>query len=443
VPWNLCGAVVNNGFRNTDKGHLVTSLLAPLDLAAGTRLGPKVYRKQVLRKGTINYPLPDGTTRAVTFDDQYLTDLADAYNAGAYDVVPFQLATPRNEHNEDPRNYGGRVLGAEVTHDGLDVIVELADDTAALVERTGRKLGVSARIKENLTHVDGRSFPRAIRHVLGTLDGRIQGLRPWEPVTDLATDDREPVVDLSAYTYQGETRAMATLDTRNLTPEQVESLESYAAINGIDLSVVSPEDQPLPDPDENPDAGTGGEVGDGEDTTPDAAPAVDDPDNELEPVSDAEVDAILDAEVARILAGDTAEVELSTDDQDAEQLIALDLAAGMTDTATDEATVERRRRADAEYKLAAERYGAKGVPPYALELARPVLAWGDDTGDLDLASPVTGDPIDVRGIVTGLLDALTDTVDLSAERGHAHGDAATQDATTALADTWVTYLENN
>ena len=92
----------------------MTTLQAPVDLSSATRVGPRVYRKQVLAKRTIDYPLPDGTTKQVTFDDDYLTDLANAYKAGAYDLVPFQLADGANRHNEDPRQYGGRVIGTSL-----------------------------------------------------------------------------------------------------------------------------------------------------------------------------------------------------------------------------------------------------------------------------------------------------------------------------------------
>lgn len=412
----------------------MTTLLAPIDLSAAVQAGPRVFRKQVLEKRTIRYPMPGGERREVAFDDAYLRDLAASYNAGAYDLVPFQLATPANEHNEDPRNYGGRVIGLEVTDTGLDAILELTEDTASLVERTGGRLGVSARIKEALEHVDGRRFKRAIRHVLGTLDPRMTGMGPWQAV-DLSTDDGDVVLDLSRAAYQGDTMTRPTLDLSNLDPEAAEQLESFAAANGLEVDVVLPEgvagDEPDLDDDEQDDEHDDDELdGTDEDTTDDEG---DEGDDEVEPLSDAELDALLDAEVAAMAGAD-----LSADVDDDETL---DLAAGIIAGASDEVQTARRETAEARYELARERYGAGGVPPYVLELCRPVLELGEDTTELNLSSPATGDPIDVRGIVTGLLDAMSGTVDLSTETGHGHTseDGEQDDAARA----WTDYLENN
>ena len=420
----------------------MTTLLTPVDLSAAVQAGPRVFRKQVLAMRDIDYPMPDGTTRSVSFNREYLTDLAESYKAGAYDMVPFQLAGPDNRHNEDPRNYGGRVLGAEVTDDGLDVIVELSEDTAALVEKTGGRLGVSARIKEQLEHVDGRKFKRAIRHVLGTLDPRMQGLRPWEPVVDLSREDGDDVVDLSAFTYRGE-MTMARIDTSRLTDDDVAQLESFAAASGIDLSVEY-DDEPDLSGDE-PERFAGDDAQDQlEDTADDDE--TDETDDEStggenpvdEPLTDEELDALLDAEVAALMADES--VSLSADDVDDDTL---DLAAGMVGTADDETQVHRRDAATSRYQLARERYSRAGVPPFLLDLARPILEVAeDDTTSLDLASPATGDPIDVRGIVVGLLDAFRGTVDLSTETGHSHHDEAGEQTQTS-ADAWTDYLENN
>lgn len=413
----------------------MTTLLTPVDLSAAVQAGPRVFRKQVLAKRTIDYPLPDGTTRTVAFDDAYLTDLAESYKAGAYDMVPFQLAGPDNRHNEDPRNYGGRVLGAEVTEDGLDVIVELSEDAAALVEKTGGRLGVSARIKEQLQHVDGRTFKRAIRHVLGTLDPRMTGLRPWEPI-DLSRDDGDDVVDLSTFTYKGETVARIT---SSLTAAELEQLESFAANAGIDLSVEYDDEPDLgSDEGDEPEHFAGDDAQDelddheGDEDTDDESTGVDDTVDNVEPLTDEELDALLDAEIASL--------SLSNDDDTDDTL---DLASGMVADADDETQVHRRSAATARYELARERYGKAGVPPYLLDLARPILEVDEhDTTSLDLASPATGDPIDVRGIVVGLLDAFRGTVDLSTEAGHAHHDADGEHTET-VADAWSNYLENN
>ncbi len=408
----------------------MTMLQAPLDLSTATRVGNRVYRKQVLARRTIDYPMPDGTTVEVKFDDAFLADLAQAYQAGAYDLVPFQLATGRNEHNEDPRNYGGRVIGAEVTPDGLDVILELSEEAAELVERTGRKLGVSARIKA-VRHVDGRTFPRAIRHVLGTLDGRMTGMRDWQPVVDLAADDREPLLDLSSFTTtpRREDPLMGlTINLANMSDEELEQFRSFAALNGLDLAALAeeaPDDLPdLPDPaDDLEDPAAGDEPGD-EDT--------DEPGDDPDGIPEDEFEALVDATLAdmgndRDLEG--AGVSLSTgDDLDSDPLDALDLAAPGLEQG-DQLVTERRKAAGYRAELAARDYVAAGVPPHLVDLAMPVLGLSDDDSDaLDLSNPVDGTPVDVRGTVTRILDGIRGTIDLSDPAG-------TDDDGTAAGDT--------
>lgn len=420
----------------------MTQLQAPIDLSSATRVGPRVYRKQVLEKRTIQYPMPDGTTREVVFDDQYLRDLADAYNDGAYDLVPFQLATPGNAHNEDPRNYGGRVLGAEVTEDGLDLILELAEDTAELVERTGRRLGVSARIKA-VQHVDGRRFKRAIRHVLGTLDPRMQNLKPWEPVVDLSADDDEPLLDLSRYTDQQEGTTMPkNIDLSALDNEDVERLLNLAALEGIDLSAavdgddspwIEDSDAPVLEDDEpnegddDPEGAEDAEEGDEEgDDEPDDAQ---DGDDDGDAITDAELEALLDAE----LNG----VELSAEDDDPD---GLDLAAD--GIAGEERVVQRDEAAELRAQLAAQEYARRGIPAHIVDLAAPVLGMSDDQADaLDLSTP-DGAVIDVRGVVRGMLDAVAGTIDLSTETGYGH-ETEPDEQVTDLATAWTDYLENN
>lgn len=70
----------------------------------------------------------------------------------------------------------------ELTPDGLDVLLDLTPDAAELV-RKNPKLGVSARIIEGLDRADGAKFPRAIQHVLGTLDPRVTGMASWQEVS--------------------------------------------------------------------------------------------------------------------------------------------------------------------------------------------------------------------------------------------------------------------
>jgi hypothetical protein len=71
--------------------------------------------------------------------------------------------------------------------------------------RTNPNLGISARIIEGYERSDGRYFPAAFQHVLGTLDPRIPALGPWEPVAEMSNEGPVPVLDLSkGYYFEGQ-----------------------------------------------------------------------------------------------------------------------------------------------------------------------------------------------------------------------------------------------
>lgn len=206
---------------------MTTALLTPLDLAEATKVGRRTYRKQILPLTTIDYK-----GQKITFDEAYIKDLAEAFRSGAYDQVPVQFATDKNEHNENPRNFGGEIKAVEATPTGLDAIIELTEDADAAVAKNPR-LGVSARIREGLAKSDGRTFARALRHVLLTMDARTT-TGPWQAV-DLSAEDDTEVVDLTAATYEEDAVAKATVD---------KDKKKFTTADGkeIDLATMSDDD---------------------------------------------------------------------------------------------------------------------------------------------------------------------------------------------------------
>ena len=177
-----------------------TAVLSPVTQDAVVDLASTIFRKQVLPIGSIDYK-----GRRIQFDRQYLTDLASSFKNGAFDQVPFQFADQDNKHTLDPERYRGEVKGVELTQDGLDVVMELTPDAAELV-RKNPKLGVSARIIEGLDRADGKTFPRAMQHVLGTLDPRITGMRPWQEVN--LSHEVDETIDLSGEHFESEEDTM-------------------------------------------------------------------------------------------------------------------------------------------------------------------------------------------------------------------------------------------
>src|ERR1017187_2819096 len=170
-----------------------TTVLTPVDRGNARQSGASLWRKQLLPIAKINYK-----GRLIDFTREYLTGLAKAFNDRAYDRVPFQLADRDNAHTDDPERRRGWVNGLEVTDDGLDIIVSANDAGDALL-RDGPELGISAKIIEDYERADGKFVPAAIKHVLGTLDPRLTGMRPWQAV-EAANDDGE-VIDLTALEY--------------------------------------------------------------------------------------------------------------------------------------------------------------------------------------------------------------------------------------------------
>jgi hypothetical protein len=342
-----------------------------VDLSGGKR---KLYRKQVLRKGSIQYK-----GQQINFDDAYLDDLVKSFKDLAYDQVPFQLATADNKHNELPERYAGEVVGLEKTGEGLDALVELSDDAAALIQRNP-KLGVSARIVEGLAHSDGRAYPRAMRHVLGTLDPRVTKMAPWREEVSLSNEVE---------------------DTWDLTAEKV-----------TDLKDMGEGAKPTP-----PVQTGNGIVGE--------KPKV----VELT----AEEEAAVTAAVAEVLK----EVEMSNeagDGQESEENKTLDLVR-----AQNEAHLSRIEQL--ELTLAKERFDREatslvrdGVPPAIVELARPLLSL-PQAPVIDLSNDGSK-TVDVGDVVRKMLDQCKGYVELSAERGSFGGAESPEDEASALLSAW-------
>lgn len=182
-----------------------TAVLTPFIKGAASQVGTRLWRKRVLPVGTINYK-----GRVLTFDKGYNDELARAFAAGAYDQVPFQLADAQNTHTNDPERYRGSIVDMRSEPDGLWItLAPTADGEAAILKNPG--LGVSARIVENYDRADGQFFPRAVQHVLGTLDPRITGLGAWQAIE--ASNTPEMVIDLTgeAFAGQGNGGTMAEL----------------------------------------------------------------------------------------------------------------------------------------------------------------------------------------------------------------------------------------
>lgn len=325
----------------------------------------KLWRKQVLPLGSIDY---DG--RRITFDGAYLDSLVKAFNDGAYDQVPLQFADAENRHTDDPERTRGEIVALERTEGGLDALVRLSPAGEETV-KANPKLAVSARIVEDLRRADGRRFPRALAHVLATLNPRLTGMRPWAAVS--LADPSVPVVDLTGGTYsQGGS-------TMELTDEQVQRLLALLDDKGTNEptgTTPTASDEPSDEPSDEELAAMLAELmGEGE---PQATPPV-----EPEPVG---VGAALSVEAKA----------------------AIDLAVSQGNAAQVELAELRSRLAASDWAATRTQLEQDGVPPYLLDLAAPVMS--SRPGTIDLANPPADDP---RATVAKMLHASRGTVDFS------------------------------
>jgi hypothetical protein len=374
---------------------MTTALLTPMDLDLAVKVGKRTYRKQILPKTTINYK-----GQRINFDDAYIKDLAEAFASGAYDQVPVQFAGDANDHNENPRNFGGEVKAMEATPTGLDAIIELTEEADAAITKNP-KLGVSARIREGLEKSDGRKFGRVVRHVLLTLDPRTS-TGPWQAV-DLSAEDDAEVVDLTATTYKEGTVAPTVdknkqtittedgkvLDLANLSDSEFQAL--------LDLSATAVEDEV-----DESQTGEGTEPKDGEVYEKDGKQYV-----------------RLDGKV--FLLSETAPAADATPSTPA----APATGEGSTDLANEVIDKEARSEvqqmqidlANDRFQTERGKYLAGGVPKSLIDLAEPLLKTPRPV-TIDLSNTDGNESVNATEIVRNMLDQFKGFVDLGYEVGH-------------------------
>jgi hypothetical protein len=371
------------------------AVLTPFVSGPAIELAGKKWEKKILPVGDVRY---EG--RMLHFTPQYLQQLAASYNDNAYDQVPFQLADAKNTHTNDPERTRGAFTAMHVKPDGLYGVLEPTDDGEKVL-LNNPYLGVSARIVEGYERSDGKTYPAAIQHVLGTLDPRIPGLGPWKQV-DMANAPAT-VIDLSAAEFAGKE------DDMPFTPDQQAKLGKL-----LDL------------PDDQLDRLVQASA------TP-AAPAAASGDL-TEAEWDAMVASFTDEELADLLEEDTApagaglanpetqmQIDLATAQQ-ADQALQLAVLQGAHDKQAFEN--EKRHLMDA------------GVPPYLVELAKPLLFGSGHV--IEMANG--GSPIDAGAVMRKVLHEtarLAQMLDLGIELGTSMDEPAGTSAATTQRDDLV------
>jgi hypothetical protein len=353
---------------------MTLAVLTPFSTAGAVELGNRVWRKKVLPVGDVEYK-----GRTLHFNRDYLGKLVTAFQNRAYDQVPFQLADAQNTHTNDPERTRGEIESMELGDDGLYITARLTPEGEAVLS-ANPKLGVSARIVEGYDRSDGRHFPAAVQHVLGTLDPRIPGLGAWTAI-EAASPQPDQVIDLSGFSFSGgETDGSLTDPAPN--GQRTDGMADLNALNDEQKARLA---KLLSLPDDALDAlANGGMV-----MTPDelealTAPDAGDDDADGEDALAAEIDAMTDEE----LAGLEAEFETETEGEtpgyapegepvaaglSAEAQFSIDLANARADETARELAVVTARLREEDYQAERRRLADTGVPPYITELARPLL----------------------------------------------------------------------
>lgn len=320
-----------------------------VELSAGSGL----WKKQILPVRKVNYK-----GRTLDFNRRYFTDLANSFKRRAFDQNPIQIADAKNKHNNDPRNFGGELVDLAIEDDGLYGVFRPSGDGAAVLEKNP-KIGVSARILEGYQRSDGATFPKALQHVLLTVDPHIPGMKPWEKV-ELSNEEPDDTIDLSAE-FEDEERDMARTTTtkpQNADTEGDEegevtlSREEYDAFKEMlaERAAVIEFAADLEDDDEEDESAEGEQTANENEGDDDTVPE--------------QVRLTMEAQSAQIL----------------------------------ELTNQARAR---EVEHAVADLQREGLAPAIVEAARPLLGLSEGTIELS-----NGEELDVSQAVQGLLDAV-------------------------------------
>lgn len=371
------------------------AVLTPFARGKAQATGTGRWRKKLLPVGEINYQ-----GRVLKFTPKYLGDLIAAFRERAYDQVPFQLADGKNSHTNDPERTRGQVTDMTLEPDGLWIEMDPTDaGQSVLTDNPG--LGVSARIVEGYDRSDGKFFPRAIQHVLGTLDPRIPGMGGWSAVE--ASNDAVVTFDLSGAHYKGEDGLVMP----ELTEDQQKKLAALLDLDPEKLAALVAEGGA-------PGLGQAGALNGGQPSAEDA---------ELDRIA-AAIDGMSDEELAAL------EAELDAEEADggsgaepvAEPVAAANPAAMAVEMAQAGVDENSRQLAIISAQLDHERWQgekrrlvAGGTPPFIADLAQPLLEGAGHVVDLANGTSVDAGQI-VRKILTEY-GKITQALDFGVELG--------------------------
>jgi len=137
------------------------------------------WRVQILPSGPVAYK----GSRTLNFTREYRESIAEAFSAGALEIVPFAIG---DTYAGDPDSLAGEVRALEVTEDGMDAVIGVAQRADAAIRASlapgGPPFGAAPGLIENYRTSGSKAFPVVLLHVLGTTRPMITGLRGWREV---------------------------------------------------------------------------------------------------------------------------------------------------------------------------------------------------------------------------------------------------------------------
>lgn len=376
------------------------TVLTPVDATPAIELGNSTWRKQILPVGWLDYG--DGASkRRLNFTPAYLRDIVTAFKANAFPGVPLQLGA---EHNNDPENTAGQIIGLDSDDRGLYATVSATDRGDRLI-RDNPNLGVSVRVVEDYERQDGRSkqpFKAALQHVLATWVPRVAGLAPWAAVE--CSQETVEVIDLSALSFTASGGQQNTPDP-SASPGEVNQKETTPVapqLTDEELTAVRaifPVIQKLAQSDEG--------AGDDASDTPEAPTANV---TELPAPSGTPTDAEVDSQVDEAIAA------AQPDTDNAVELAQIEMRSQMDRMAIELAEVRSREDA-ARWAYESEQLVRDyGIPPAIVTLAEPLLR-----GSKHVVELAQGNTVDAGQVLRTVLHTVAKTygkrVDLSAAVG--------------------------
>lgn len=356
---------------------------SPYTTDTADQLSKRVFRKQILKFGEIDYH-----GRVVRFDAPYADNVIKAFRDQAFDTVPFVLADSDNKHTRDPLRARGEIIDLEATDSGLDAVITLNQDAAKIVE-DNPKFGVSVSIKEQFQRADGKNYDAALAHVLGTFEPMLPGMSPWQTIN--ASADEGEVLDLT------QVDLASTKETRMGKYDEEAQEKLFSRLEEL-LAVLDNSD------DEE-------EVEETEETTDDEAAQVDD-DDQLTAEDIEELRAFL----AQVDAGELqVEEVVNASLEDDSRTLELSNALQAQEREIRTLRAENDRRAFAMEKDEIVR--VHGIPPFIVDLAAPLLTGKNHTVELS----DTGKKVDAGDVMRKVFEAVGKQIhilDLSGELGN-------------------------